>query len=162
MSKNLEVKKDVVSEIKEKLDKSVSIVLVDYRGLDSEQVAELRNHLREAEVDYKIYKNTLLKIAMEDEKYKEIKNVLEGPTAVAFSYTDATIAARKLNDIAKKYQNLQFKAGIVENTFYDEEKIKAIGEIPSREELLSKLLGSLKSPITNFARVLKQVAEKSA
>ena len=162
MGKNLDIKKDVVSEIKEKLDKSVSIVMVDYRGLDSEQVAELRNHLREAGVEYKIYKNTLLKLAMEDEKYNEIKNVLEGPTAVAFSYTDATIAARKLNDITKKYQNLQFKAGIVENIYYDENKIKEIGEIPSREELLSKLLGSLKSPITNFARVLKQVAEKSA
>jgi len=118
MGKNLDIKKDVVSEIKEKLDKSVSIVMVDYRGLDSEQVAELRNHLREAGVEYKIYKNTLLKLAMEDEKYNEIKNVLEGPTAVAFSYTDATIAARKLNDITKKYQNLQFKAGIVENIYY--------------------------------------------
>lgn len=162
MGKNLELKKDVVKEIKEKLEKSVSIVMVDYRGLDSEQVTELRSTLRKNGIDYKIYKNTLLNLAMEDEKYNEIKKDLEGPTAIAFSYTDATLAARSLDGIASKYENLQFKSGIVENMYYDQKGIKEIAKIPSREELLSKLLGSLKTPITNFARVINQVAEKNA
>lgn len=162
MSKNLENKKNIVSEIKGKLDSAVSIVMVDYRGLNAEQDTELRKYLRDNGVEYKIYKNTLVDLAMEDKKYDEIKKQLEGPTAIAFSRTDATMAARKVNDIAKKYEALQFKAGIVENTYYDANSIKAIAEIPSREELLSRLLGSMKSPITNFARVLKQIAEKNA
>lgn len=103
MSNNLENKKSVVSEIKEKLDKASSIVMVDYRGLTAEQAAELRKHLRQEGVEYKIYKNTLVKLAMEDAKYEPAKADLEGPTAIAFSYTDSTLAARRLNEIAKKY-----------------------------------------------------------
>jgi len=162
MGKNMENKKVVVSEIEEKLEKSASVVIVDYRGLNAEQDTELRRHLREGGVEYKIYKNSLLKLAMKDEKYNEIKNILKGPTAIAFSYSDPTVAARKVNDISKKYESLEFKAGIVENMYYDAEKIKMIAQIPSREILLSRLLGSMKSPITNFARVIKQVAEKNA
>lgn len=162
MSKNLEKKKDVVSEIKGKLDNAASIVMVDYRGLNAEQDTELRKYLRDNGVEYKIYKNTLVSLAMEDAKYNEIKKQLEGPTAIAFSNTDATMAARKINDIAKKYENLQFKAGIVEDKYYDAKSIRIIADIPSREELLSRLLGSMKSPITNFARVIKQISEKNA
>ena len=160
MSKNLEMKKQVVEEIKGKLDKAASIVVVDYRGLTAEEATELRDHLRAEEVEFKIYKNTMLKFAMEDEAYAQMKELLEGPTAVAFSYDDPTSAARRLNDIAKKYEALEFKAGIVEGMFYDANTIKEIAEIPSRDVLISKLLGSLQSSITNFARVIKQVAEK--
>lgn len=160
MSKNLENKKQVIDEIKSKLEKAVSIVVVDYRGLTAEQASELRDHLREENVEYKIYKNTMLKFAMEDEAYGKMKEVLEGPTAVAFSYDDPTSAARRLNDIAKKYEALEFKAGIVEGDFYDSVTIKDIAEIPSRDELLAKLLGSIQSPIANFARVINQIAEK--
>lgn len=156
----IEIKKPVVDEIKGYVADTKSIVLVDYLGLTVEQDTELRKKLREAGVAYKVYKNTMLNLAFEGTVYAELAKHLEGPTAVAFGLEDATAPARVLAEVAKTAPALEFKAGVVDGSYYDAEGMQAIATIPSREVLISKLLGSLQSPITNFARVLKQIAEK--
>lgn len=156
----VEIKQPIVDEIKGYVQDSKSIVAVDYRGLTVDEDTKLRKQLREAGVVYKVYKNTLLKRAFEGTEFESLAKHLEGPTAVAFGLEDATAPARILNDVMKTAPKLEFKAGVVEGTYYDEKGIQVIATIPSREVLISKLLGSLQSPITNFARVLKQIAEK--
>ena len=156
----VELKQPIVDEIKGHVDGAVSAVIVNYCGLTVEQDTKLRKQLREAGVVYKVYKNTLMKRAFEGTDYAQLNDLLEGPTATAFSKEDATAAARELNKFAKEAEALEFKGAVVEGTFYDAEGVKALANIPSRDELISKLLGSLQSPITNFARVIKQVAEK--
>lgn len=156
----VELKQPIVDEIKGHVDGAVSAVIVNYCGLTVEQDTKLRKQLREAGVVYKVYKNTLMKRAFEGTDYAQLNDLLEGPTAIAFSKEDATAAARELNKFAKEAEALEFKGAVVEGTFYDAEGVKALANIPSRDELISKLLGSLQSPITNFARVIKQVAEK--
>ena len=156
----VELKQPIVDEIKGHVDGAVSAVIVDYCGLTVEQDTKLRKQLREAGVVYKVYKNTLMKRAFEGTDYAQLNDLLEGPTAIAFSKEDATAAARELNKFAKEAEALEFKGAVVEGTFYDAEGVKALANIPSREELISKLLGSLQSPITNLARVLNQIAEK--
>ncbi|NLK27089.1 MAG: 50S ribosomal protein L10 [Clostridiales bacterium] len=158
----VELKQPVVDEIKGYVKDAKTAVLVDYRGLTVAEDTELRKKLREAGVVYKVYKNTMLNRAFEGTEYEALAKHLEGPTAVAFGMDDATAPARILNDCAKNMPKLEFKGGVVEGAYYDEKGIKVIATIPSREVLLSRLLGSLQSPIANFARVLKQIAEKSA
>ena len=160
MSANFENKKVVVSEIEELAKNAKSIVLVDYRGLTVAEDTQLRKALREAGVTYKVYKNTLVSRAVEGTEFEGLREVLEGPSAFAISTEDATAPARILAKFAKTAPKLEMKAGVVEGTFYDAEGIKAIASVPGREELLSKLLGSLQSPITNLARVLNQIAEQ--
>lgn len=155
----IELKQPIVEEIKGYVENAQSVVVVDYRGLTVEQDTELRKQLREAGVVYKVYKNTLLKRAFEGTDYAQLGDVLEGPTAVAFGVEDATAPARVLNQVAKSVPALEFKAAVVEGTLYDVNGVKALANIPSREVLISKLLGSIQSPITNFARVIKQIAE---
>jgi len=157
---NLEKKQQVISEIKEKVSRAASVVLVDGRGLTVYQDTELRKKLRDAGVDYKVYKNTMLHLAFKDTPYEALDGHLAGPTTVAISYDDATAAARAINKELRGLPNLEFKAGVVENTLYDAAGIKAIAEIPSRSELLSRLLGSFKSPMSSFARLVNQIAEK--
>ena len=156
----VELKQPIVEEIKAQLDGAQSAVLVDYRGLTVEQDTRLRKELREAGVIYKVYKNTMVRFAIDGTDFDALKDSLEGPNAIAISKDDATAPARILAKFAKEADALEIKCGVVEGTFYDQAGIKAISSIPSREELLSKMLGSLQSPITNFARVLKQIAEK--
>lgn len=156
----VEIKQPIVDEIKGYMADAKAIVAVDYRGLTVGEDTKLRKQLREAGVVYKVYKNTLLKRAFEGTEYEALAKHLEGPTAVAFGLEDATSPARIINDVIKTAPKLEFKAGVVEGTYYDAKAIEMIATIPSREVLVSKLLGSLQSPITNFARVLKQIAEK--
>lgn len=156
----VEMKQPIVDEIKGYVKDAKAIVAVDYRGLTVEEDTKLRKQLREAGVVYKVYKNTLLKRAFEGTEFEALTKHLEGPTAVAFGLEDATAPARIINDVAKTAPKLEFKAGVVEGTYYDHKGIEIIATIPSREVLVSRLLGSLQSPITNFARVLKQIAEK--
>ena len=156
----VELKQPIVDEISSYIKDAVSVVLVDYRGLTVTQDTELRKQLREEGIVYKVYKNTLVKRAIAGTEYEALGAQLEGPTAVAISASDATAPARILSEFAKKADKLELKAGVVEGTYYDAEGIKVIANIPSREVLLSRLLGSMQSPITNFARVLKQIAEK--
>lgn len=155
-------KQVIVNEIKEKLSKASSVVIVDARGLTVEQDTGLRKKLREAGVDYKVYKNTMVNFAIKDTPFEGLSEFLSGPSAFAFSYGDATTAASIINKAAKDLKALEFKAGVIENTVYDAAGIKVIADIPSREVLLSKLLGSFKSPMSSFARVINQVAEKAA
>ena len=156
----VELKKPIVDEIKQYASEASSAVLVDYRGLSVAQDTVLRSKLREAGVVYKVYKNTMLHLAFEGTDFAQLDPNLEGPTAIAFGMDDATAPARILKQFAKENPQLEFKAGVVEGTYYDAEGINVIADIPSREVLISRLLGSMQSPITNFARVIKQIAEK--
>lgn len=156
----IELKQPIVEEIKANLDGAQSAVIVDYRGLTVEQDTRLRKEMREAGVIYKVYKNTMVRFAIEGTEFEALKDDLEGPNAIAISKDDATAPARILAKFAKEAEALEIKCGIVEGTYYDQAGIKTISSIPSREELLSKLLGSMQAPIANFARVLKQIAEK--
>ena len=156
----VELKQPIVDEISGVINGAQSVVVVDYRGLTVAEDTQLRKQLREAGVSYKVYKNTLVSRAVEGTEFESLRDVLEGPSAFAVSTTDATAPARILAKFAKTAPALEIKAGVVEGTYYDADGMKAIAEVPSREELLSKLLGSLQSPITNLARVLNQIAEQ--
>ena len=156
----IELKQPVVQEISENIKDAQSIVLVDYRGLTVEQDTRLRKELREAGITYKVYKNTMMNFAFKGTDYEALTPYLEGPSAIAISNSDATAPARILCKFAKEASKLEVKGGMVEGIAYDAAGIMDIAKIPSREELISKLLGSLQSPITNFARVMNQLAEK--
>ena len=156
----VELKKPIVEEISAAIKDAQSVVLVDHRGLTVEQDTELRKQLREAGISYKVYKNTMMNFAFKGTDCEGLLPYLKGPSAVAISTTDATAPARILCKFAKTADKLEVKGGIVEGTVYDAAGITDISKIPSREELLSKLLGSIQSPITNFARVMNQLAEK--
>ncbi|KAB0577632.1 large subunit ribosomal protein L10 [Fusobacterium naviforme] len=153
-------KQPVIKEIAELLDGAQSAVVVDYRGLTVEQDTQLRKQLREAGVVYKVFKNTMVRIAAEGTDFAQFDPYLEGPTALAVSKEDATAPARLLAKFAKTAPKLEIKGGVVEGTVYDAKGMAAIAMVPSREELLGRLFGSMQSPITNMARVLKQIAEK--
>lgn len=162
MNNNRTLKEAKVAEIKEKLQKANSVVINKYQGLTVEEDTLLRKNLREAGVEYKVYKNTLVTIAARELGLEGIVEYLEGPVSIAFGYEDVTVAARVLNDFAKDHKKLELKAGIVEGEVYDEAKIKQLATIPSKEVLIAKLLGSIKSPIASFARVINAIAESKA
>ena len=156
----VELKQPIVAEISEVIKDAQSVVLVDYRGLTVEEDTALRKQLREAGVNYKVYKNTLMNFAFKGTDFESLAPYLNGPSAIAVSTEDATAPARVIAEFAKKAKNLEIKAGVVEGDLYDAKGMEAIAAIPSRDVLISKLLGSLQSPISNFARVIKQIAEK--
>lgn len=156
----VEEKKPVVQEISEKIDGAASVVLVDHRGLTVAQDTELRKQLREAGVQYKVYKNTMMRFAFKGTDFEQLDQYLDGPSAAAISKDDATAPARILYKFAATADKLEIKGGVVEGKVYDSTALEEISKISSREELLSKFLGSIQSPITNFARVIKQIAEK--
>lgn len=158
----VELKQPVVEEIAGVLDGAQTAVLVDYRGLTVEQDTQLRKQLREAGVTYKVYKNTMIRFAAKGTPYEALGPILEGPTAMAVSKTDATAPARILAEFGKKTPALEIKGGVVEGTYYDANGMQAIAAVPSREILLGRLFGSMKSPISNLARVLNQIAEKDS
>lgn len=155
----IELKQPIVKEIAELLDGAQAAVVVDYRGLSAEQDTKLRKELREAGVTYKVYKNTMIRIAAKGTPFETLDSSLEGPTAIAVSKEDATAPARILYNFSKTAQDLELKAGVVDGVTYDQDGIKVIATVPSRDELIGRLLGSIQSPITNFARVLNQIAE---
>ena len=156
----VEVKKPIVDEISASIKDAQSVVLVDYSGLTVEQDTQLRKNLREAGIIYKVYKNTFMNFAFKGTQFEGLTPYLEGPSAVAISADDATAPARVLSEFAKTADKLEIKAGVVEGNVYDAKGMATIASIPSRDVLLSKLLGSLQSPVTNFARVMNQLAEK--
>ncbi len=158
----VELKAPVVQEISDLLSDATAAVLVDYRGITVEQDTKLRRELRSNGVTYRVYKNTLLNIAMKGTAFEAMANDLNGPTAIAVTNGDATAPARVIATFDKKGEMIKLKAGVVSGTYYDQKGINAVALIPSREVLLGRLFGSMKSPITNFARVLKQIAEKDA
>ena len=156
----VELKQPVVDAIAADINGAVSAVVVDYRGLTVAEDTELRKKLREAGISYKVCKNTMMKRAFAGTEFEGLTPYLEGPSALAIGRDDATAPARILCDFAKTAKALEVKAGVVEGTVYDAAGVTALSQIPSREVLLSRLLGSMQSPITNFARVIKQIAEK--
>ncbi len=156
----VELKQPIVEEISANIKDAQSVVLVDYRGLTVEQDTRLRKQLREAGVTYKVYKNTMMNFAFKGTDFEALAPYLEGPSAMAISTEDATAPARVLCNFTKEADKLEVKGGVVEGVAYDAKGIMEIAKVPSREELLSKLLGSIQSPIANFARVMNQLAEK--
>ena len=155
----VELKQPIVAEISENIKDAQAVVLATYSGITVEQDTALRKEMREAGVVYKVYKNTMMNFAFKDTPCEELCKHLEGPNAVAISKTDATAPARILAKYAKTVPTLKLVAGVVEDSYYDEKGIQALASIPSREELLGKLLGSIQSPIANFAHVISQIAE---
>lgn len=156
----VELKQPIVQAIANDVEGAEAIVLVDYRGLTVAQDTALRKELREAGVIYKVCKNTMMKRAFEGTDFAQLDEYLEGPSAIAISKSDATAPARILAKFAKDAKALEMKAGVVEGEKYDAAGLAELAKIPAREELLSRLLGSMQSPITNLARVLNQIAEQ--
>ena len=160
MSNAIEAKKQIVQEIADKLKASKSTIVVDYRGLNVAEVTELRKQLRDAGIEFKVYKNTLTRLAAESAEVAELNSVLTGPNAIAFSSEDVVAPAKILNDFAKKHEALEIKAGVIEGNVASVEEVKALAELPSREGLLSMLLSVLQAPIRNLALATKAVAEQ--
>ena len=153
-------KQAIIDEIKDKFERAESAVVVDYMGITVAQADAMRKKLREANVDYTVYKNTLMKRAIEGTAFAPLADVLEGPSAIAISSEDATAPARTLNEIIKDYKKMEFKAGIVEGEFYDKAGIEQIAEIPSRDVLIAKFMGSIQSPVSKFVRTLQAIADE--
>ncbi|MDX1770087.1 MAG: 50S ribosomal protein L10 [Planococcaceae bacterium] len=160
MSKAMESKQVRVEEITEKFKGAATAVVVDYRGLNVSQLTELRKQLREAGVEFKVYKNTMTRRATEVAGLEGLNEFLTGPNAIAFSSEDVVAPAKIINDFAKKNEQLEIKAGVIEGTIASADDIKALAELPSREGLLSMLLSVLQAPMRNFALVTKAVAEQ--
>lgn len=159
INKNRQLKEAKVAEIKEKLEKAQAVVLAKYQGLTVEEDTLLRKNLREAGIEYKVYKNTLVTLVVKELGIEGFDEYLEGPVSIAFGYDDVTAPARILNDFAKDHKALELKAGIVDGELYDAAKIQQLATIPSKEVLIAKLLGSIKSPISSFARVISAIAD---
>ena len=152
-------KQAVIDEIKAKLDGAEAVVLIDYMGITVAQADALRKELRENDVDYTVYKNTLMKRAIAGTEFEPLGDVMEGPSAIAISKTDATAPGRLLKKAMKDFNKMEFKGGVVEGTFYDKDGIEQIASIPSREELLAKFLGSIQSPVGKFVRTLAAIVD---
>ena len=157
MSANLEAKKQVVEEIKQKIEASKSVVFVDVNGLTVAEVSALRNKFREVGAEYKVYKNTLVRKAFNELGFDMFDSDLNGPTAIAFG-ADETSAAKSMIDAAKDYDSkVVIKSAFVDNAYVDKAGVKALASMPSREELVAKMLGSMQAPVANFAGVLSNL-----
>ncbi|WP_239256317.1 50S ribosomal protein L10 [Listeria ilorinensis] len=162
MNKIIEAKQSVVDEITGKLNDSASTIIVDYRGLNVAEITELRKQLREAGIDFKVYKNTLVRRAVSAKGLEGLEEVLTGPNAIAFSNEDVVAPAKILNDFAKAHEALEIKAGIIEGSVSSVEEVKALATLPSREGLLSMLCSVLQAPVRNLALATKAVADQKA
>ncbi|WFA07667.1 50S ribosomal protein L10 [Tissierella sp. Yu-01] len=151
----LQAKSQVVEEIKEKISNSQSIVLVDYRGLNVEQLTKLRSEYRKAGVDYKVYKNSMMRFAFKDSGLEGFNEYLKGPNAIAFGIDDPVAAAKITAEFAKDNDKLEIKAGIVDGKIIDVAGVKDLAELPPREVLIAQALGGLNAPIQGFANVLQ-------
>ena len=157
MSANFEAKKVVVQEITDKLKAAKSVVFVDYKTLTVKEVSELRQKCKKAGCEYKVYKNTLVRKALNDMGFKDFDEDLNGPTAVTFG-TEETNAAKVMLDAAKDYEGkIVIKSAFVDNAYVDKAGVKALASMPSREELVAKMLGSMQAPLSNFAGVLNNL-----
>ena len=156
MSKNFEIKQQVVAEIVEKIKAAQSVVVVDYKGLTVEEATNLRAKFRAANVDYVVYKNTLMRRALAELNITGMDELLQGPSAFAFSMGDAVAGAKIIKEYieADKRDTMQIKAGIIEGTVVDTKAVLALADLPPREVLVAKIMGSLNAPITNFVGVL--------
>lgn len=162
MSNNLEAKKQVVASIVEKFQKAQSIVFVDYRGLNAEETTNMRAECRKAGVEYLVLKNTMIERAAEELNVTDLKAHLEGPTAVAFSMNDPASAAKIMLKYAKDTKKLTVKCGFLEGAVVGEDVVQSLSELPSREVLIAKIMGSLNAPVTNFVYAVEAVRKKLA
>ena len=156
----VELKKPVVEEINSAVKDAQAVVVVRYSGMTVEQDTALRKELREAGITYKVYKNTMMNFAFAGTQCEALSKHLEGPNAIAISADDATAPARILAKYAKQVKHMELVAGVVEGKYFDVAGVQALADVPSRDILLGRLLGSMQSPVANFARVIKQIAEK--
>lgn len=156
----VELKRPVIEEISKVIADADAVLLVNYSGLNVAQDTELRRNLRENNITYKVFKNTMMNFAFEGTPCEELRQHLEGTNALAVSKGDATAPARVLAEFAKKNPQLELVAGVVEGNYYDTEGVKALSAVPTREVLLGRLFGSMQGTIANLARVLNQIAEK--
>jgi large subunit ribosomal protein L10 len=159
--KNRALKEAKVQEIRERLEKAEAVILADYQGLTVEADTELRKQFREAGVEYKVYKNTLVKLALKELEVDGLDEYLKGPVSMAIGYEDPTAPARIINNFAKEHKAIELKAGLVQKEVYDSEKVKELAAIPPKEVLIAKLLGSFKAPISNFAYLIKAIVDKN-
>jgi large subunit ribosomal protein L10 len=155
----VELKKPVVDEIASAVEGAESVILVAYSGINVENDTALRKELRENGIHYKVYKNTMMNFAFKGTQFEPLCDLLEGPNAIAISKDDATAPARIISKYFKKVPSLKLIGGVVEGKFFNEAEVTALANVPSRDELLGRLLGSIQSPIANLARVLSQIAE---
>ncbi len=158
--KALERKSNEVKELAEKINGAKGIVVVDYRGITVEDVTNLRNDLRKENVEYRVAKNTLIKLAIKGTEYEGLAEYLEGPTAIAISHEDCTAPARIMSKTASDVEAFSFKGAWVEGNVYDAKGTEEIAKIPSKEVLIAKVLGGFNAPITSLAYVIKAIAEK--
>jgi large subunit ribosomal protein L10 len=152
--KILEKKKEIVKGLVEKLSSAKGVVIADFRGLTVEQDTEMRRALRDANVEYKVVKNSLTRFAVNEIGLKDLETYLVGPTSMAFSDTDPVTPAKIMNEYAEKFSKLEIKAGVVEGEIIGIDEIKSLANLPSKETLIAKVLGGLNSPITGFVYVL--------
>jgi len=150
-------KKQVVESLHEKFSRSKIVILTDYKGLDVEHINELRRKLRDAEVEYKVVKNTLIIRASEDTDAALIKDYFKGPSALAFSYNDSVAPAKVLTEFAKENEKLEIKIGVMSGKVISLDEIKALSALPSREVLLGQVLSTMNGVSTSLVRVLSDV-----
>ena len=157
-----QAKQVIIDEIKAKLDGAQSAVVIDYMGTTVAQADAMRKKLREANVDYTVYKNTLIRRAIEGTEFAPLADVLDGPSAIAISKEDATAPARVLKEVIDEFKKMEFKAGVVEGNFFDQNGIKEIASIPSRDVLIAKFMGSIQSPVSKAVRTFQAIADAKA
>ncbi len=155
---NKESKQQVVAELHEKLQRAKAVFLADFRGMNVGKATDLRNELRKASVEYRVVKNTLLDLASRETDKESLSPHYIGPTAIAFSYDDPVAAAKVLSRFAKEQQaTFKLKAGILSGKVISVADIQALADLPSREVLIAKLLGTMQAPMANFVGVLAAV-----
>lgn len=160
MGNNLDAKKVVVEEIASKMREAKSFVLFDYVGINVEQATQMRKSFRENGVDCKVYKNTLIKLAAKECGYDDkVNDVLSGSTAIAFGMNDPVAPAKVAAKYVEEFKKMELKAGVVDGEFYDKAMVEKLATIPSKEELIAKMLGSMMAPLSGLARVLNAIAE---
>jgi len=160
MSDNKQHKELVVAEIREKLDRAKSVVLVNYSGLNVFEATKLRKAFREAGLDYKVYKNKLVELAAKGTPYEALAQDLEGPNAFAISYDDAVASAKIIKDYAKEFKKMELRSAVVEGKYYTSAQVSELANLPAKEVLIARFLGSIKSPVSNLAYLLQAIADK--
>ena len=161
MNANKIAKREVVDQIKDKIQKASSFVIIDYKGLTVAEDTALRNEFRKAEIEYKVLKNTLVKIALNELGYNDFDEALNGPTAVAFSYGDALAPSKVAVANIKKLNKMQVKCGMLDKKYIDEATVQALSKVPNKETLLAMLLSVLQAPVRGLAVALNEIAKKA-
>jgi large subunit ribosomal protein L10 len=157
---NIEEKKQFVQELKECFEKAKIAILTDYKGLDVEAMTELRSKLREASIEYRVIKNTMLRLASEGTGIEPIKESFVGPSAIALSYDDPVAPAKVLTDFAKANEKLEIKIGVMDGKVLDPASIKALSDLPSREQLLAMVLSAMNAVPTSLVTALSDVPRR--